>query len=103
MTNPRFRLEVSYSDVTGDPVAAYLRIREGTVARTTEISEGLAFADYRQVGAFGYRAVGAVRRGDPKGNFGKGTRTGSTLSPARGSQGDDLRLIKPSSRGLECS
>ncbi len=46
MTNAKFRLEVSYNDVTGDPVAAYVRIREGKVAQTKEISDGVAFADY---------------------------------------------------------
>jgi uncharacterized protein YuzE len=46
MTNPKFRLEVSYHDTTGDPVAAYLRIREGKVVETREVSEGIAFADY---------------------------------------------------------
>lgn len=46
MTNPKFRLEVSYSETTGDPVAAYLRIREGKVVETREIREGIAFADY---------------------------------------------------------
>lgn len=45
MTPPKFRLEVSYSDA-GEPVAAYVRVREGKVAKTTEISEGVAFADY---------------------------------------------------------
>jgi hypothetical protein len=46
MTAPRFRLEVSYHETTGEPVAAYLRIREGKVAQTKEISEGIVFADY---------------------------------------------------------
>lgn len=46
MATPKFRLEVSYNETTGDPVAAYVRIREGKVARTKEISEGIAFADY---------------------------------------------------------
>jgi uncharacterized protein YuzE len=41
-----FRLEVSYNDTTGEPVAAYLRIREGKVTETKEISEGVAFAYY---------------------------------------------------------
>jgi hypothetical protein len=46
MVNAKFRLEVSYHEVTGDPVAAYLRVREGKVVQTKEISEGIAFADY---------------------------------------------------------
>jgi uncharacterized protein YuzE len=46
MTSPKFRLEVSYNEMTGDPVAAYLRVREGKVANTREIQEGVAFADY---------------------------------------------------------
>lgn len=45
MLKPKFRLEVSYSDATVEPVAAYLRIREGSVAQTREVSEGVAFAD----------------------------------------------------------
>jgi uncharacterized protein YuzE len=45
MTPPKFRLEVSYSDA-GDPVAAYVRVREGKIAKTTEICDGVAFADY---------------------------------------------------------
>lgn len=47
----RFRLEVSYHEATGDPVAAYLRVREGQVAATKEVSEGVAFADYGADGA----------------------------------------------------
>ena len=46
MANPKFRLEVSYSEKTGEPVAAYLRIREGKVVETKEVSAGVAFADY---------------------------------------------------------
>jgi hypothetical protein len=46
MANPKFRLEVSYSETTGEPVAAYLRVRDGQVSQTKEISEGVAFADY---------------------------------------------------------
>jgi uncharacterized protein YuzE len=43
---PQFGLVVTYNDRTGDPVAAYVRIREGKAAETKEISEGIAFADY---------------------------------------------------------
>ena len=46
MNAAKFRLEVSYDESTGDPVAAYVRIREGRVARTIEICEGVAFADF---------------------------------------------------------
>lgn len=46
MATPKFRLEVSYNETTGDPVAAYVRVREGKVAETREISDGIAFADY---------------------------------------------------------
>jgi len=42
----KFRSEVSYHETTGEPVAAYLRVREGTVAQTKELSAGVAFADY---------------------------------------------------------
>ncbi len=46
MDKPKFRLEVSYHETTGDPIAAYLRVREGKVAETREAIEGIAFADY---------------------------------------------------------
>jgi hypothetical protein len=46
MMPPKFRLEVSYHETTGDPVAAYLRVREGKLTQTKEISAGVAFADY---------------------------------------------------------
>ena len=46
----RFHLEMSFDEVTGDPVAAYLRVREGKVSETKEISEGVAFADYQADG-----------------------------------------------------
>lgn len=47
---PKFHLEVSYNDASGEPVAAYLRVREGVVAATREVSEGVAFADYTEDG-----------------------------------------------------
>lgn len=50
MAGPNFRLEVSFDGTTGEPVAAYLRVREGKVAATQEISEGVAFADYDEGG-----------------------------------------------------
>ena len=46
MGKPKFRLEVSFRETTGEPVAANLRIREGKVAETREVCEGVAFADY---------------------------------------------------------
>jgi uncharacterized protein YuzE len=51
VANPQFRMEVSFDETTGEPVAAYLRIRQGKVAETKEISEGVAFADYGADGA----------------------------------------------------
>lgn len=51
MPTPKFRLEVSYNDLTGDPVAAYVRVREGKVAQTKEVSAGVAFADYSADGS----------------------------------------------------
>jgi uncharacterized protein YuzE len=51
MNKPQFRLEVSYNETTGEPVAAYFRVREGKVEETKEISAGVVFADY---GADGY-------------------------------------------------
>ena len=50
MLNPKFRLEISFHETTGEPLAAYLRVREGKVAQTKEISEGIAFADYGEDG-----------------------------------------------------
>ena len=51
MGSAKFRQEISYHETTGKPVAAYLRIREGTVARTAEIHEGVAFADFAADGS----------------------------------------------------
>ncbi|MCI0380697.1 MAG: DUF2283 domain-containing protein [Gemmataceae bacterium] len=51
MSLAKFRLEVSYNETTGDPVAAYVRVREGKVAQTKEISAGVAFADYAADGS----------------------------------------------------
>ncbi len=45
MSKLKFRLETSF-DEKGEPVAAYLRIREGKVAETREASAGVVFADY---------------------------------------------------------
>jgi hypothetical protein len=46
MTKPIFRVECSFDDKTGNPVAIYMRVREGDVATTKELKEGLAYADY---------------------------------------------------------
>jgi uncharacterized protein YuzE len=50
MRKPKLRLEVSFNETTGEPVAAYLRVREGKVAETKELSDGVAFADYSDDG-----------------------------------------------------
>jgi uncharacterized protein YuzE len=50
MSGEKFRLEVSYDSSTGNPVAAYVRIREAAIARTEEFGEGVAFADYSDDG-----------------------------------------------------
>jgi uncharacterized protein YuzE len=50
MLKSQFRLEISFDGTSGDPVAAYLRVREGEVLETREISEGVAFADYGAAG-----------------------------------------------------
>ena len=46
MKTPTFRMEASFDDETGRTIAMYLRTREGEVAETKEIKEGLAYADY---------------------------------------------------------
>ena len=46
MKDPTYRLEASFDDKTGHTIAIYLRTREGEVAETKEIKEGLAYADY---------------------------------------------------------
>ena len=51
MPPAKFRLEVSYNETTGDPVAAYVRVRDGKVAHTKELSAGAAFADYSADGS----------------------------------------------------
>jgi uncharacterized protein YuzE len=50
MIKPRFRLEVSFSEAA-EPVASYLRVREGSVAQTKELIDGVAFADYAADGS----------------------------------------------------
>ncbi len=50
MTKPKFHLEVSFNEA-GEPVAGYLRVREGKVAQTKEVSVGLVFADYAADGS----------------------------------------------------
>lgn len=44
----KFGLEVSFHETSGEPVVAYLRVREGTAAKTEEIREGTAFSDYNE-------------------------------------------------------
>jgi Protein of unknown function (DUF2283) len=39
-------LELSVDEQTGSIRAAYLRVRQGEVAETREVAEGLAYADY---------------------------------------------------------
>jgi Protein of unknown function (DUF2283) len=46
MKDPSFKLEASFDDKTGQAVAVYLRVREGTIARTNEVKDGYAYADY---------------------------------------------------------
>lgn len=46
MIDSKFALDVSFSETTGEAVAAYLRVREGEVATTKEVCDGVAFADY---------------------------------------------------------
>jgi hypothetical protein len=46
MNEPAFKLEASFDDKTGQVVAVYLRIREGSVAQTKEVKDGYAYADY---------------------------------------------------------
>ena len=59
MTKPAFRSEVSVDDRTGHAIAVYLRIREGAVAATKEVKEGIAFADYdAQGGLLGIELLG---------------------------------------------
>jgi hypothetical protein len=51
MANPKMRLEVSFNETTGEPLAAYLRIREGKVVQTKEITADIAFADVAEDGS----------------------------------------------------
>jgi len=46
MAKQSLRLEASVDERTGHMRAAYLRVREGEVAQTEEIEEGVAYADY---------------------------------------------------------
>ncbi len=50
MTKQAFHLEASVDDRTGKIAAVYLRVREGPVAQTKEIKEGVVFADYDEEG-----------------------------------------------------
>jgi hypothetical protein len=51
MNKPAFRLDASVDDRTGGIVAVYLRVREGEVAETKELTEGVAYADYDAAGS----------------------------------------------------
>jgi hypothetical protein len=51
MTKPAFRLDTSVDDRTGEIVAVYLRVREGEIAETKELTEGVAYADYDVAGS----------------------------------------------------
>lgn len=46
MRGHSLRLETSVDERTGRMRAAYLRVREGAVARTQELKDGVAYADY---------------------------------------------------------
>jgi hypothetical protein len=50
MDKANFRFEVSFSETSGEPVAAYLRVRDGEVKETKVVVEGIAFADYGEEG-----------------------------------------------------
>ena len=50
MVSAKFALKVSFSEKTGEPVAACLRVRDGKVVETREVSEGVAFADFADDG-----------------------------------------------------
>ena len=50
VTKPVFRVETSVDDTTGRVVAVYLRVREGEVAETKEVEEGVVYADYDSQG-----------------------------------------------------
>jgi hypothetical protein len=50
VTKPIFRVETSVDDATGRVVAVYLRVREGEVAETKEVEEGVVYADYDSQG-----------------------------------------------------
>jgi uncharacterized protein YuzE len=46
MAKRALQLEASVDERTGHMRAAYLRVRQGKVARTKEIKEGVVYADY---------------------------------------------------------
>ncbi len=50
MAKSAFRLEASFDEKTGHVVAVYLRVREGSVANTKEVDQGVAYADYDSEG-----------------------------------------------------
>jgi hypothetical protein len=62
MARQALRLETSVDERTGRMRAAYLRIREGKVARTKEIEDGVAYADYDKSGQLlGIELLGPCR------------------------------------------
>lgn len=46
----KFKVEVSIDEATGEPRAAYLRVRDGFASDTREIVDGKAFADHGEEG-----------------------------------------------------
>jgi len=50
IAEPKFQLESSIDPNSGRTVAVYLRVREGQVTETKEISEGIPYADYDSEG-----------------------------------------------------
>jgi uncharacterized protein YuzE len=50
MGSLQLRAEVSVDDRTGGLVAVYLRVRQGKVARTEEVEDGVINADFGEAG-----------------------------------------------------
>ena len=94
MINPKFHLEISYNETTGDPVAAYLRIREGKIIQTKEISEGVAFADYGADGLLIGIELLAPCRLAPLDWVSEKEPESVPIFACRRAQGDDLCLME---------
>jgi len=45
-----FEFSMSVETHTGEPLAAYFRVRRGKVARTREFKDGILYADYNSKG-----------------------------------------------------